>query len=222
MTHVFFCLYDRSGSLFCFLILFLLQEGDYRLSGDQITKKILPNKLQLDFMRRPCLDWEDMDCRGPRPPMADYPRYSSDLTHFSDLLQWDLKAPAEHKMEGKEFDAEIQMLHSHIESSRITEIGILISAKEDGFNEDFQIVLDQFQKVYDANQQQCSRRRQQRGLAQHHDLSGLNATAHQEFDSHRQLQMDERWDPYGRSFMRTIYFFRYDGSYTEPPWYVCD
>ena len=112
------------------------------------TKKlILPHKLSLVFSRRPCLDPDDLACDQGRPPLADYPDYSSTTTPWSDMLNLDIKVPGEHTLEGEVFDAELQMLHTHLqpEPARLSSIGVPIRATADGYNTEFQILLTQFQ-----------------------------------------------------------------------------
>ena len=95
--------------------------------------------------RNRCLDKEDIFCKRNSPPRADYPRYSSDGSSYSDLINYDIKVPEEHTIKGESFDAEIQMLHMHPHDPRVSSIGILVRAREDGFNDDFQEILDLFQ-----------------------------------------------------------------------------
>jgi len=158
-------------------------------------------------------------------------RYSSTGTHFSDLLNLDIKVPGEHWIEGESFDAEIQMLHTHLTSARVTSIGVPIRATADGFNAEFQAVLDQFQLVYEYDQATCAanttnRRRAASNL--HEDF--MNTDTHHEWEEHstklddpdfiRRLQSwGAPFNPYSEAFLTTLFFFRYDGSTTDPPCY---
>jgi len=225
--------------------------GSYRLDQVNMEKRIEPNKLRLVMNRRSCLGVErnaegrtEYDCTD-NPPMADYPTYSSDGTHFSDMLNLDIKVPGEHWIEGESFDAEIQMLHTHPTSQRLTSIGVPVRATADGFNAEFQAVLDQFQLVYDWDQAQCAattvpnRRRaasqffrsskgQMTPVEEEEDNNNNNnySTPLDDPDLHRRLQeRAPRFDPYTSAFFTTLYFFRYNGSTTEPPchpltWFV--
>ncbi|KAL3902608.1 MAG: hypothetical protein SGARI_005753, partial [Bacillariaceae sp.] len=132
--------------------------GDYKLTDDKFDVQILPHKLSLVMNRRPCSDVESTACQQNEPPIADYPRYSSFQTSFSDLITYDVKIPSEHTIKGKQYDAEIQMLHIHPGDARISSIGIVIEATPNGHNSDFQAVLNQFQIVYDKNENNCRRR----------------------------------------------------------------
>jgi hypothetical protein len=88
--------------------------GKLPVDSPKFSRLILPHKLSLVMNRRPCLNGDpsnkDNPCEVDRPPIADYPRYSSTTTSFSDLLNFDIKIPGEHTLEGEEFDAEIQMV----------------------------------------------------------------------------------------------------------------
>jgi carbonic anhydrase len=176
--------------------------------------------------RRECLDVDDPMCSTGRPPVADYPRYSSTLTPYSDLMNLDIKVPGEHTLEGESFDAEIQMLHTHLDPdpARVSSIGIPIRATADGYNSEFQELLDQFQLTYDEHELECLLRRgrnlrtgnrQEAGDHHHDDVEDLygNSTRMDE----RKLQQSRKFNPYSTAFMPDIFFYRYDGSITEPP-----
>lgn len=92
-----------------------------------------------------------------RPPIVDFPNWSSNTTHYSDLLNLDIKVPGEHTIRGESFDAEIQMLHIHLEEGRMGYIGIPIRAQLSGFNMEYQALLDQFQIAYNKDLSDCSR-----------------------------------------------------------------
>lgn len=139
----------------------------------------------------------------------------------------DIKVPGEHTLEGEQFDAEIQMLHTHLYDARISSIGIPVRATADGYNEEFQRILDQFQLVYNSDAMQCT------GTMPNASQPNYTST-HVEGDSSQsatwdpehpdddpnlaqQPQTNLKFNPYSEAFMRTIFFYRYDGSITEPP-----
>jgi len=186
--------------------------------------------------RRSCVDVdygkEEAKCKD-HPPRADYPRYSSSGTHYSDLLNLDIKVPGEHWIEGESFDAEIQMFHTHLTSARVTSIGVPVRATADGFNAEFQAVLDQFQLVYDFDQATCAATtfKRRRAASEFHDvLMNREATGSQDREEYstqlddpafiRRLQgQASTFNPYTEAFLTTLFFFRYDGSTTDPPCY---
>jgi carbonic anhydrase len=168
------------------------------------------------------------------------------LTHYSDLLNLDIKVPGEHQILNETFDAEIQMLHIHMTVSRMAQIGVPVRATADGYNDRFQAVLDQFQAKYEMNRAACAatnnnnknsrrgRRRREMAVA---DNAVLDSAAPIQGDKHgfqRQLQNNTSsnvttlssngFDLYA-DFLPTVYFYRYEGSNTEPPcmsmtWFV--
>ena len=223
------------------------------MSSNQYVKQILPHKLSLVMNRRPCIDFENSSCQGNDPPKADYPRYSSALTSYSDMMNYDIKVPGEHTIEGEQFDAEIQMLHIHPTQSRMSLIGVVIRARDDNadpdsFNGEFQQILDEFQAVYDQHVAICTGRRTKNlrrklgegalvsnttattSLAGNdkdgyeggsspsadvlYDNSTSAATIGRSLNDHNH---NRKFDPYSDALMPTMFFYRYDGSITEPP-----
>lgn len=189
----------------------------YKLSSKKMVKIIEPNKLRVIMPRRACLNLANPDCAKGRPPMADFPKWSSRSSQHSDMLNLDIKVPGEHTINGEVFDAEMQLLHLHMEDGRMGYIGIPIRAKPDAFNPEYQALLDQFQRVYDQSQAQCARRRGLRHRA---------ASQYSGETSDRNLLVEESFNPYDL-FMKTVFFYRYHGSNTEPPclpisWFVMD
>ena len=191
------------------------------LDSDNYQPEILGHVLRLQMKRRPCIDPNAPECIEGRPPIADYPRYSSVITPYSDLLHLDIKIPGEHTLEGEEFDAEIQMLHTHFQPDppRVSSLGIPIRATVDGHNAEFQDVIDRFQLQYDIDDYECetSGRRQRRRTSRRLDMN-MTHVEYQDDLQRRQRELESsNFDPYSESFMRDIYFYRYDGSITEPP-----
>ena len=87
--------------------------------------------------------------------MADYPRYASAGSAYSDLHHVDIKVPGEHTIEGEAFDAEMQLFHTHQTYSRLSSIGVPIRATNDGYNEEFQWILESFEVIYQQNRAAC-------------------------------------------------------------------
>ncbi|KAG7355316.1 Eukaryotic-type carbonic anhydrase [Nitzschia inconspicua] len=164
--------------------------GQFTISQGKFDAKILPNKLSLQMNRRPCGDVTRDSCNQDMPPLVDYPRYTSRLTDFADLLHYDIKVPAEHEIEGEKFDAEIQMLTLHPGSGRIASIGIVVRARSDGYNAKFQDILNAFQRTYDANAKACNSKRRQRRVTQDNDYQEEDGMDH-DFYHYQQDQMEE-------------------------------
>lgn len=202
------------------------QDGSLTLADDRIEKQILPNKLRILLNRRFCLDFDDRSCH-PRPPIADFPNYSSNNTHHSDLMHLDIKVPGEHQINGEIFDAEIQMMHLHLEDSRIAYIGVPIRATQDGYNEKYQALLDHFQLVYDQHKWECAMK-QRRNLRLFVGNEKKQSTYLDDPDFQRRLQRQGRipFDPYS-DFLASVFFYRYNGSSPDPPcfpvtWFYID
>ena len=184
------------------------------MNDDEIEAKIWPHKLSFKFNRRRCLELDKPECENNNPPIADYPKYSSSVTSYSDAITYDLKVPGEHTIEGESFDGEIQILHMHPIDRRVSSIGIPLRVREnDGFNLPFQLVLNRFQAEYNKNAQSC--RRKQRNLREGRslDLSDFEETP----KTRQQFFPGGKFDPYTDELMPTMFFYRYDGSITEPP-----
>lgn len=155
---------------------------------------------------------DSAECKFNRPPIADFPNYSSQITHFSDLMHLDIKVAGEHELHGAApYDAELQLMHIHQTDPRSAYIAIPVRAQDGaGQHEAFQELLDEFQMVYNSHRFECDRTRQ------------LRSSNHR--PQQRRLQQTRFFDPYS-AFFETVYFYRYNGSSPDPPcvpvtWFV--
>lgn len=181
--------------------------GDFRIDGDLIIKQILPSKLRLVFPRRVGEE--------PDPPFADFPNGWGAAV---DALHADFKIPSEHWIKGRQFAAEYQLYHLHRERDRAPVISVMIDLHpDDEPNLHLQKALDEFQKVFDADEQECEeeRRRSTRKLGGFSNSSAFLSTS---FHRNAQAATTRKvWDPYHPDLMRSIHFYGYSGSLTEPP-----
>jgi carbonic anhydrase len=212
------------------------KQGDYSLSSDAVQKRIESHALRLLYPRRPCANLNDTLCQEPDPPFADFP---NGWKGTGDVIHIDFKIPSEHTIGGESFDAEMQIYHIYPTRHRVAAYSAPIRAQTDGYNYYLQEAINAFQKVYGENQAHCARRLRKG----RHSPTDVNETIHANatsqavdfdtvadvipqfdqpgdtlHDQDRDLQTtDIVWNPYHEMLIPTIYFYRYEGSITEPP-----
>lgn len=212
--------------------------GDYPLSNnDEVKKQILGNKLRFLYKRRPCAALEQAKCQNPNPPKADFP---NGWGGYADAMHVDFKVPSEHLLNGVRYDAELQTYHLHKDRRRMPSEATLIQATQDGFNWYFDEALKAFDFEFRRDALFCeTKKRKGRQLVQDFQKQvGLrgNRTNKTDYDTWGQYSLEsdspgfkerqeimERemqnfiWDPHSPMLELTIYFYRYEGSITEPP-----
>lgn len=163
-----------------------------------------------------------------------------------EALRVDVKIPSEHWLNGKEYVAEYQLYHLHHKKKRAPVLSIMIDFHPlDKPNEHFQLALDEWQAVWQTDYLECElrERKERRATAtlmervkswiappskqeKHRQSTILDEPAEELENLRRNLRaarkMQEEatfaWDPYKKDeIMRSIHFFAYSGSLTEPP-----
>ena len=72
------------------------------------------------------------------------------------MMHVDFKIPAEHRIYGEVFDAEMQIFHLHPGRRRLPAISVLIRVDPDGYNYYLQTAIDAFQYEYNLHRAQCA------------------------------------------------------------------
>ena len=199
----------------------------------------MPSKLRVVYPRK----WEFGENGNDliKGPSADIPK---SWGHQLPVLHIDLKVPSEHTLEGKTYAAEYQI---HLIQNRPSQrgapvISVLFEVNtEDKPNKMLQELLDEFQAVWNWDMAQCeSKRRRGRrlGALARQTLSNWSDNENRT-SSHstwldepteveaqfqtklkhieRRAQKKRPWDCWNDEIMRSVWFFGYEGSLTEPP-----
>ena len=124
-----------------------------------------------------------------------------------DLLNIDIKIPAEHTICGRRYDGEMQYYFFHPVKQALLVVSWLFEVNDDNpTNDHMQLLIDQFHEVYDDNNDVCSGGR--RSLKEGRKLPK---------DDNQKQGGKKIWNPFDRDIQQTIHFWGYTGSLTEPP-----
>lgn len=170
-----------------------------------MNKQIMPNKLRVVMMRR--------IGEEPDPPHVDF----SGVGYANlDLLNIDIKIPAEHTICNDRYDAEMQYYFFHPVKQSLVAVSWLLEAKlNNTVNEHMQLLIDEFQKVYDSNEESCQANMT---ITTGNTPSASNlGTASTTRTRNMKKVREPIWDPFHSDIQRTVHFWGYRGSLTEPP-----
>jgi carbonic anhydrase len=176
-----------------------LQGGNFKLTDQFITKQILPNKLRLRIARKVV--------NQTIPPSFDF---ASTGAKSLDLLNIDIKFPSEHTVCGRRFNGEMQYYFFHPVKLSLIVVAWLFEVNiNNPTNVHMQRLIDEFQETYDINEEICLQKNAYEGV--------MSAIRHTLLDGHRGLSLESIWNPFHRDIQKTIHFWGYTGSLTEPP-----
>ena len=191
------------------------------------TPMIMHNKLRLQYPERRSEE------EKPEPPGTDFANnvFNSGV---QDLVYIDIHVKSEHRLCGKQYDGEMQLVHVHHQEGNLEALSILIEAGGDvpgemGYDDNphFQVLLDYFQMKFDEDTGLCQRRRR---MAEGHKdvvesspslirrLYRIVQDKYKSITYQRRLAKLDKWDPMLPWFIyRSVHFWGYSGSITEPP-----
>ncbi len=161
-----------------------------------MTKRILPNKLHILVVRK--------IANQTIPPSFDFSGVGAQAL---DLLNIDIKFPSEHTVCGQRFDGEMQYIFYHPVKNAFIVVSWLFEVKfSNPVNLHMQRLIDEFQEIYDINEEICR-------------LKSANESMTMSQSSSRSsvLVVEPLWNPFHRDIQKTIHFWGYTGSLTEPP-----
>lgn len=173
-------------------------------------------------------------------------RPTIELSGFQDpfVLVWmEVHSRAEHVIDGRRFDAELQLMHlgTGQHAAEMATISILIEANSMEDNSEFQWLLDHWQEVANLETAQCEngtgnqrnlRTRKRRELKTELSMGPLETRVVEETKANRNLQQTtcrpnrfgQGCAPFGPRnkmypyiLMPSIWYFSYQGSLTAPP-----
>ncbi|KAL9183451.1 hypothetical protein ACHAXT_004307 [Thalassiosira profunda] len=194
------------------------KSGDYEMSGDLITKQFLPNKLRLVMAPR--------TGEEPDPPHIDF---ASNGGGMRDMTNIDFKFPSEHTVCGQRFDGEMQYFAYSPARKRFMAVSFFLDASEDNpRNEHLQEVINEFRTLYKEDERKCEERNNPTsassfaskfgGRLLYSEDNGLNATVlESEREVTQQRRLAVKWHPFHPDIQKTVHFWGYSGSLTDPP-----
>jgi carbonic anhydrase len=205
--------------------IFTRQKAEGDCTQQDLTFVVTPQTLKAYF------PLDDADCRRPTIVLDNY--------DDAFILVWmEMHARSEHVIDGRRFDAELQMLHMGTGNTdgtnRIATVSVLIDASARQDNSDFQFLLDGWQQVVNGK---CTARRQlqREQLLRKSALTTEMKVINSEVGSKKE-QRDRRAqtcqaDRFGRgceplgprkrmypyNMWPSIHYYSYEGSITAPP-----
>jgi hypothetical protein len=109
------------------------------------------------------------------------------------MLWMELHAPSEHAMDGRRYDAELQMVHSGTGSltGQLLTISVLIEANGEQDDAEFQWLLNRWTKVAELTGQKCRRRLQEQAGGDPREQASQSTVHDKNEDNARTLKKKE-------------------------------
>ncbi|KAL7485580.1 hypothetical protein ACHAW6_011171 [Cyclotella cf. meneghiniana] len=205
--------------------------GDYKMDGPFVSKQILPNKLRLIMAPRTGDE--------PDPPMVDFSDIGAGLL---DMTNIDFKFPSEHTVCGTRFDGEMQYYIYNAGRRRFVAVSFFLEASPSyPRNEHLQTVINVFGNVFNQDKMKCQQKQTQTAqsyasaFAQNSNrllhlqvkenvTSNNNTSKETIFDEYflhlgeqDRRRLSRKWDPFHPDIQKSVHFWGYKGSFTEPP-----
>lgn len=213
--------------------------GDFELSNEDIEKQILPNKLRLVYPYRN----SSIDLL----PAADIPKgwgKHMDVLHIDVKIPSDhtingTRYAAEYRIyhlqgHGRKFGDE----KDYNRGAAVITVLIDLDDDDDNINDHFQQFLNAFEEKFSDDAYECAQKQQRRRRQQQQQQQTLqtqqdysyqyedNNNSNGQWTTRRGIRSStqssrnlapSRWNPYDESLLRSIWFYGYWGSLTEPP-----
>lgn len=231
-------------------------------AGNQCASGSRPSPLHLEAISSQCNDVHellprqitDSDCTRqdlsfditPYSLRASFPLSNSTCVRPSltvsgrfddfELLWMELHARSEHVIEGKRYDAELQMMHAGVgvEDGQLLAVSLLIEATASVDHLEFEWMLQQWQQVAEQEAQGCSRRQLRKVSDFELKPRPTDEVPQTNQDQERELQfrpspcatdrfgggcepLAPRRRIYPYNLWSTIWYYGYSGSLTTPP-----
>jgi carbonic anhydrase len=154
------------------------------------------------------------------------------------LLWMELHARSEHVIEGKRYDAELQMIHGGlgVEEGGIMAVSLLIEATASADNLEFEWMLQQWEQVAEQEALDCSRRNRQLRKVSDYELKSEPKEEAPSLEKTQRRELQFRPSPcdtdrfgagceplaprrrmYPYNLWPSIWYYGYSGSLTTPP-----
>eukprot|EP00560_Eucampia_antarctica_P004756 CAMPEP_0197840358 /NCGR_PEP_ID=MMETSP1437-20131217/45560_1 /TAXON_ID=49252 ORGANISM="Eucampia antarctica, Strain CCMP1452" /NCGR_SAMPLE_ID=MMETSP1437 /ASSEMBLY_ACC=CAM_ASM_001096 /LENGTH=716 /DNA_ID=CAMNT_0043449961 /DNA_START=30 /DNA_END=2180 /DNA_ORIENTATION=- len=173
-------------------------------------------------------------CGHDLPPLADFPHHWNGYTQINHI---DFKFPSEHTICGKRYDAEIT--YWFVWANRKAAINMAIMVEYGNHNHELEKVILKFEETNRNARKKCTGRvrdlKEQTNFTEasesefeytsSNEYSSLNEEAsmntsswqsNEPLNSQRQLSNDH-FNPFSKEIIKTVHFYGYWGTTTEPP-----